>query len=428
MRRDPTEIVEAVLRAEALAAEVPTDLATVPTIEALEAHRDTVKRAVGLLDAVLAALPEGDRIGQDEFFTAAAARGAVSGAPERFTRAAIAAAREACSARRQRVSRAIGERRAPDFFARSAALTDAVVEALRRPDTPAVVAARAAREEAEERRKERLLEEWHAEAARAADAVAWARVLAEPGSMAARRALLAAWATRTDAAKTILEGQLALDAHRRGGRLGSPEAQALYRSLNLAIHRDGHIAAGFVLPITKRFWFHRGLVAEVELSGERFVERAAALVEAAPVQHLVLTAPLGDLDRLFAVPELERFTSLTIHGLGEAFGDAGARALARSPRVARLRWIALTDCAIGLAGVEALAASRHLAGAAFVGLGGNPSDPTPQAQVYEGVAYTSRPPLAQALERRFGPRPWLAEPADAEDWPPGRDRLAVVDD
>lgn len=252
-------------------------------------------------------------------------------------------------------------------------------------------------------------------------------MLAEPGSLTAREALLAAWRGRTDAATRILDGQLALLRHRRGGSLGSPEAQALVRALNLLIARDGHIAAGLVLPVTRAFRFHRGLVAEVELPGERFVAKAPELFRAAPIQHLTLHAPLGPLDRLFAVPELARVVSLNLHGLGEAFGDDGARALAASPHVANLRWLALTGCAVGVAGVSALASSPSLRHVVYLSLEGNPANPTPTATVYEGVPHRGRPALAAALEAKFGARPWLQEPADAEGWPPDRDTLATVD-
>ena len=118
--------------------------------------------------------------------------------------------------------------------------------------------------------------------------------------------------------------------------------------------------------------------------------------------------------------------SLNIHGLGAAFGDAGALALAASPHVAGLRWLGLTDDAIGEPGVVALAASPHLTALRFLALAGNPSDPTPWASEDEGITNTGRPPLAAALEAAWGPRPWLAVPEDAASWPPDRDELAVT--
>ena len=153
---------------------------------------------------------------------------------------------------------------------------------------------------------------------------------------------------------------------------------------------------------------------------------AAKLFAVAPIQHITLTEPLGDLGALFATPELHRLVSLNIHGLGAAFGDAGALALAASPHVAGLRWLGLTDDAIGEPGVVALAASPHLTALRFLALAGNPSDPTPWASEDEGITNTGRPPLAAALEAAWGPRPWLAVPEDAASWPPDRDELAVT--
>ena len=110
-----------------------------------------------------------------------------------------------------------------------------------------------------------------------------------------------------------------------------------------------------------------------------------------------------------------------------SLGDAGAAVIARSPNIAGLRYLELFDGGIGHAGVEALAASPYLARAAYVGLTKNPADPTPFAHNYDGVDTGGRPPLAADLERTFGPRPWLAVPAEPADWPPDRDDLAVTD-
>ncbi len=254
---------------------------------------------------------------------------------------------------------------------------------------------------------------------------AFARVLAAPGSEAARRALLDEWRSAGDPRAALLADQLALRAHRLGGTLGTPDAQALYRRVNLAVARASRPLprelAGWVTAVEYR----RGLVAGVTLPGERFAAAAPTVFAVAPVQHVTLTGPLGDLGRLFATPGLERLVSLNIHGLGAAFGDAGAQALAASPHVGGLRWLALTDDDIGERGVDALAASPHLKTLRYLCLSGNRVDPTPYASAYEGVTTTGRPPLAVALEQRHGPRAWLMEPTDAESWPPERDELGI---
>lgn len=255
---------------------------------------------------------------------------------------------------------------------------------------------------------------------------AYSRVLAEPGSEAARRALLAAWKAAGDPRAVLLEDQLALRAHRLAGTLGSPEAQALYRKVNLGVARASKPLPRELAELVTGVAYMRGLVAGVTLPGARFASVAPRLFAVAPIQHVTFTAPLGDLAHLFATPAISRLVSLNVHGLGAAFGDAGAQALARSEQVAGMRWLALTDDDIGDDGVTALAASPHLTTLRYLALQGNRVDPTPYATEYDGVVRTGRPPLAAALEHTHGPRPWLSEPTDAASWPPDRDELAIT--
>ena len=136
-----------------------------------------------------------------------------------------------------------------------------------------------------------------------------------------------------------------------------------------------------------------------------------------------LTEALGDRIR-FDQP-MARLTSLAVDGL-ETFGDAGATALAGSAHLAALRWLSLESAGIGPAGVEALAASERLAKAVYVGLGGNPANPTPFVHDFGSDWGAGRPVLAVELEKKFGARPWLQVPGDPPNWPPGKDTLAVT--
>ncbi|WP_164020504.1 hypothetical protein [Pyxidicoccus trucidator] len=253
---------------------------------------------------------------------------------------------------------------------------------------------------------------------------AFARVLAEPGSMAARRALLADWKARDDPRAELLENQL---TYLELARAGSDRAYALRLAINVAIGKRGWAWAGELAKIVTDYKFHRGLVAEITISGADFVARAPRLFELAPIQHVTITAPLPSVDALFSVPQLAKLTSLNMPLLGAAFGDAGAFALARCEHAARLGWISLNYDEIGQSGVEALAESPMLAHARFLGLKGNAVDPTPYVQeVMEGLYGGGRPSLAAALEQRFGPRPWLTTPTNPEDWPPEREALAIT--
>lgn len=250
------------------------------------------------------------------------------------------------------------------------------------------------------------------------------RVLAEPGSIAARKALAAAWRTQGDPRAELIDKQLALRELEHAKDFSSPRSRALDAEVTQIIAQHGRAYAGRVADLALAYQFRRGLVAHVTVSGEAFPRVAAELFTLAPIQHLNLVAPLGDLARVFATPQFARLVTLECVRHEGAFGDAGANALARARHASGLRWIDLMRDAIGEPGAEALAASPYLEHARFINFEHNPADPTPFAAEYEGVWSTGRPPLAQQLERTYGQRPWLAVPPG--EWPPRRDDVAVT--
>src|SRR5665647_2490225 len=103
------------------------------------------------------------------------------------------------------------------------------------------------------------------------------RALAEPGSLAARKALLAHWKAQHDPRAELIEMQLALREHRLRGTQWTNEANALSRSIVVATRDHGRTLAGEVALLVESFAFHRGLVAEVTLPGETFVAVAPTL-------------------------------------------------------------------------------------------------------------------------------------------------------
>ncbi|MBA3452343.1 MAG: hypothetical protein H0T42_04520 [Deltaproteobacteria bacterium] len=246
---------------------------------------------------------------------------------------------------------------------------------------------------------------------------AFARVLAEPGSLAARHALLEAWRREGDPRGELLEPQLAYHA---------TEQLALLEKLNVLIADQGRTFAGELATLVDGFTFHRGLVAEITVTGTSFLALAPLVFRLAPIQHLTLRAPLPPVEELFGSRFLTKLVSLDMPTLGAAFGDRGAMALARSPHAQGLRWISLPGADIAEAGVEALAASPYLDGVRYLGLRDNPSDPTPYAREHDSRFDVGRPPLAIELERKFGVRPWLAVPTAPEHWPPNREALAIT--
>lgn len=253
------------------------------------------------------------------------------------------------------------------------------------------------------------------------------RVLAEPGSIAARKALAAHWKAQGDPRAELLEKQVTLRDLLREGYRGGPRLEALSREIAILIRDHGKEWAGELAPFVGPYAYKRGLVAQVDVPGEKLPGLASRIFALAPIQHLRIVEPLGLIEAIFAVPELARLTSLGIERQ-RTFNDAAALVLARCKHLASLRWLSLYGDSVGRPGVEALAASPYLTRVEFLSLAKNPCDPTPYArETWEGSFEGGRPALAAELEAKFGHRPWLAVPSDPEHWPPGADELATTD-
>lgn len=253
--------------------------------------------------------------------------------------------------------------------------------------------------------------------------------MAEPASLAARYALLAEWKAQHDPRAELIEKQLAYRQYSWNGRRGA-DARALKAEINQLVKTHGRAWAGRVAELVEDYTFHRGLVAEIKLSGEAFLRHGQELLSLAPIQHVDLVAPIGSIEAIAASPLLAKLSSLHIDAAGAAVGDQGAIALANSPHVANLVELSLWNDDIGRAGAEALAASPYLANARYVGLVGNPADATPFTREESDGSYTAnRPGFAIELEQKHGPRPWLAAPSGhLPSWPGERDELALIRD
>ena len=258
---------------------------------------------------------------------------------------------------------------------------------------------------------------------------AFDRVIAQPASLAARYALLAEWKATNHPQAALLDKQLELRLI-TGSDLRSSRANRLVDSINALIDQHGRAWAGRVADLVDLYQFHRGLVAEVSLSGERFLEVMPELQRVQPVQHVNLRAPYGSIEAIASSPLLAKLSSLHLANAGAVIGDRGAIALANSPHVANLVELSLMGDEITQVGVEAIASSPYLANAKRISFANNPYDPTPRV-IDEGddnfLAFT--PPAAGELEARFGKRPWLAAPIGyLPTWPPDKDELALVND
>jgi hypothetical protein len=185
----------------------------------------------------------------------------------------------------------------------------------------------------------------------------------------------------------------------------------------ILIRTQGARWATDVRPLVDKWQFLRGFTDVVTLDAARFLTVAPDLYRRAPVLHLDLTGVKPVAAELFQSPHLERIQSLNL--LRNGLSDVEIAALAASPHLANLRWLDLSLNKIGAAGLDALAASRNLPRLGYVGLSTNATpDPTPQ----HADEHDATSPVAEELQRKYGPRPWL----DARPrwrWPPPRDAV-----
>ncbi len=256
---------------------------------------------------------------------------------------------------------------------------------------------------------------------------AFERVLAQPASLSARYALLEEWKAKGSSQAELLEKQLAL---RLMTNFRSAEAQALSTEVERLIKEHGRAWAGRVAELVPRYRFYRGLVGDVHVPGERFFELVPQLLALQPIQAVHVTAPWGSLEDIARSPLIGKLTAIGFDGAETAFGDRCAIALANNPAAANLVVVWLASCAIGQAGVDALAASPYLANAKYLSLRHNPVDPTPRVVDDDtGNVEGYRSPSAEALEAKHGARPWLAMPEGyLPAWPPTSDELALIND
>jgi hypothetical protein len=254
---------------------------------------------------------------------------------------------------------------------------------------------------------------------------AFARVLAQPGSTDARRALERAWRAQGNAQAELIEKQLAYRELQAANKTNTAAAKAINAAIDHLIVKNGAAWAGRIAELVDKYEFRRGLVAIVRMSGDRFLAHAAELFQLAPIQHLSIEGSL-DIGALADSPHLAKLGSLGIERRWDEFGDREAARLAGSRHASKLRWLSLYANTIGEAGVEALAASPYLDKVVYLSLDDNPCNPTPAVIEDGNERSVQRPGIAVELERNYGKRPWLTGPSATMDWPPDRDDVCVT--
>src|SRR5260221_13396474 len=163
--------------------------------------------------------------------------------------------------------------------------------------------------------------------------------------------------------------------------------------------------------------FYSGFPEYVSLEAPRFLKLAPELYRRAPIRHLDLSDVKPVAAALASSPHLARIVSLSM--LRCELGDAEVALFAKSPYLTKLGWLVLSLNATGEAGLDALAASTRLPKLGYVSLANNRvADPTPT----HADGYDATSAVALALQKKYGPRPWLdARPRST--WPPERDAI-----
>ena len=172
--------------------------------------------------------------------------------------------------------------------------------------------------------------------------------------------------------------------------------------------------------------FSRGFVEEVSVEARQYIAHADELFRRAPIRHLSLS-DVGD--QLITILQNPRITQLVSLYLGNrsrhhAIGDAGLRVVAECPYLSGLKVLEVPKQDIGMAGVEALCASKRLPSLVYVNLWGNPVEDPEEGygtdwvtgEVDRNGAYLSE--LGHALEAKYGDLPWLHAPSRLLNYPP----------
>lgn len=255
---------------------------------------------------------------------------------------------------------------------------------------------------------------------------AFARVIEQPASLEARRALASAWERVGNPQAELIRLQLELRELERMER--NPQQRSLLRQrINslMRAHREewGSELAGLV----DRCEFHRGLIAEVAISVDRFVELAETLLAMAPIQHLNVGSPCDRWAEFCELPQLRQIVSMSINC--PDLDDEMVRVLANSPNLAGLRWLGFERCTVGRPGVEALAASPYLERVVRLNLSRTQYDPMPHFYDDSGVVSYEPNPRGEELAKLYGRRPWLVGPPVElyKKWIPVRDLYAADD-
>lgn len=169
-----------------------------------------------------------------------------------------------------------------------------------------------------------------------------------------------------------------------------------------------------VLPESGRFRFDRGFVELVAIGVPEILDQGLRRVVArAPIQHVDVLPPRGDVDAAFLFRSLARQAGGRLISLGLArlgLGDADIGSLVDWSWPA-LRWLSLAGNRLTGGGVGRLAETwiNQMPRLEYVDLLGNEFDPVNQLEYDQDVVLRWRGEAVLEMEREFGlaPVPWL---------------------
>lgn len=253
----------------------------------------------------------------------------------------------------------------------------------------------------------------------------WQHILAAPADAALRAQFVAALSETHDARADLFTTQAEYDRLVAAKDAGG--AAALKPRLDAALD-------GYRTPFDRRASTWPGRIAfvdawpiELTIAARDFAAHAADVVATIPLRHLNLLR-VADAPSVFDVPQLAQVVS--IDASGQPWTDDAIRALARSARVAGLRWLKLSNAGITETQVDLLAASTALRDVAMLDLTHNPTrDPVDAAAGY-GVDWSSNrivpesiqlPAFGAELQAKYGSIAWLNGLWNYfEEYPPSR--------
>lgn len=253
-------------------------------------------------------------------------------------------------------------------------------------------------------------------------------VVAAPHDDAPRLAMADLLDRQGDPWGTFIRAQLALtSAARRGAKAEAvrrrDEADQLRRQ-----HDKGWMNG--IDALVNLCTFNRGFVEKVSVTPHQYISHVDELFRRAPLRFLVLS-DIGDrLASILQNPRVSQLVSLYIgNRSGQTIGDAGLTAIATCPYLGGLKVLEVPKQDIGMAGLEALCASRQLPSLLYVNLRGNQvEDPREgygtdwaTGEVERSGAYL--PPLGYELEAKYGELPWLHGPSRLVNYPPWMEEL-----